>query len=144
MSDAYLISRNAARVRDELLVIRHRFVQNTDTIEESYHHWRDSQATRFATTIEEPQAEIFRQLSRALTEIEDAIGALGATSDQAEDLTAKISAGYEPCRELSASCVSSAEAAAYHAEEARSLAAKAQQEASRLSAALSSLGSPPL
>lgn len=139
-----MIRRHAARVRDEAVVIRHRFTQNKDAFEETYHHWRDRQATRFATTIEEPQDEAFGQLSRALTQIEDAMAALGAAGDVAEDLAAKISSAYEPCRELSAASVSSAETAAYHAEEARNLAAKAQEEAGHLSSALCSLGCPSL
>ena len=144
MSDAYLIARHAARIGDEALIIRHRFAQNADTIEECYFHWRDSQAARFANNVEEPQNEVFGKLSHALVQIEETIKDTGVAGDQAENLAVAISAAYEPCRERAAACVSSAEASMYHAEEATSLAAKAEAEVQRLNSELSRLGNPPL
>lgn len=144
MSEAFWLGRLAHRVQDAELVAHHRYRLTSDTVEECLYAWRDTQAARFASAIDEPQREMYEPLGRYLRLIANCLHELAVDSDEAEALSSSIRAACEPCVELSRQCEQKVETALYHAEQARQMAGRAQKGNARVRASLNSLGRPPV
>lgn len=144
MSETFWLGRLAHRIQDAELVAHHRYRLTSDTVEECLHAWRDSQAARFASAVDEPQREMYEPLGRHLRLMGGCLHELAADSDETEALSSGARAACGPCIELARRCEQKAEAALYHAEEARQLAGRARRGAASTEAALAALGRPPL
>jgi len=144
MSETFWLGRLAHRIQDAELVAHHRYRLTSDTVEECLHAWRDAQAARFASSIDEPQREMYEPLGRHLRLVGNCLHELAADSDEVEALSSSARAACGPCVDLSRRCEQKVEAALYHAEEARQLAGRAKTDGASIRSALNALGRPPV
>lgn len=144
MSHAHSLSRLAAGIYESGMVIRFRSRETEDAIDESLLVWRDTQASRFASAIHDPQRMAFPQMQRQLMEMESCLNDLSRAGERAESGASRIRADYDPVMSLCASCENKVRSADYYISDARAQAGLATTRASGIRNGVALLGVPPV
>jgi hypothetical protein len=126
------------------MVIRFRSRETEDAIDESLLLWRDTQASRFASAIHDPQRMAFPQMQRQLMEMESCLDDLSRTGERSESGAARVRADYEPVMSLCASCENKVRSADYYVSDARVQADTAMTRANGIRTSVAALGLPPV
>lgn len=144
MNHAHTLGRLAARMYESGMVIRFRSRETEDAIDESLMMWRDTQASRFASAIHDPQRMSFPQMQRQLMEIESCLNDLSRTGEQAESGAARVRTDYDPIVSLCSSCENKVRSADYYIADARAQADTASTRANAIRHSITVLGFPPV
>jgi len=144
MNHAHTLGRLAARIYESGMVVRFRSRETEDAIDESLLMWRDTQASRFASAIHDPQRVAFPQMQRQLMEMESCLNDLSRTGEHAESGTARVRADYDPIISLCTSCENKVRSADYYISDARAQANIATTRANGIRHGVTVLGGPPV
>ncbi len=144
MSQTHTLGRLAARIHDSGMVIRFRSRETEDAIDESLLMWRDTQASRFASAIHDPQRMAFPQIQRQLMEMESCLNDLNRTGERVESGAARVRADHDPIMSLCASCENKVRSAHYYISDARGQADMATTRANGIRQGVVVLGGPPV